>query len=68
MCTSQPKIPDPVPPPAAPPPPTATAKTVKTKNKVGNTKKKKNTSSLTVQRGSVNTGSLGSGSGSKINY
>lgn len=71
MCSSsKPKMPDipkPAPPPAPPPPPTETAKVVKNKGvqKRASTRNR-GTSSLTMRRSSVNTGS--SGSGAKINY
>ena len=68
MCTSAPKIPDPVPPPAPPPPPTATAKRVDNKalKKRNTSSKKRGTSALTIRRSSVNTGS--SGTGANISY
>ena len=63
MCTSAPKIPDPVPPPAPPPPPTKTAKVVENKSLKNRSSsgKKRGTSALTVRRATVNTGSSGSG-------
>jgi len=67
MCSSAPKIPDPVPPPAPPPPPVQTAKKIEKKTlKSRSSTKKKGTSSLTVQRPTVNTGS--SGSGANLSY
>ncbi len=67
MCSSAPKIPDPVPPPAPPPPPVQTAKKIEKKAlKSRSSTKKKGTSSLTVQRPTVNTGS--SGSGANLSY
>ena len=67
MCTSAPKIPDPVPPPAPPPPPTKVAKKVENKAlKKRQSSKKRGTSAPTVRRSTVNTGS--SGSGANINY
>ena len=68
MCTSAPKIPDPVPPPAPPPPPTKTARTVENKSlkNRGGSSRKRGTSSLTVRRSTVNTGS--SGAGANISY
>tara|TARA_B110000483_G_scaffold42301_1_gene52583 strand:+ start:220 stop:423 length:204 start_codon:yes stop_codon:yes gene_type:complete len=62
MCTSAPKIPDPVPPPAPAPPPVKTARKIENKAlKSRSSVKKKGTSSLTVQRPTVNTASSGSG-------
>ena len=63
MCMSAPKIPEPTPPPAPPPPPTKVAKKVENKSlsKTG-ASKKRGTSSLTIRRPSVNTGSSGIGS------
>ena len=67
MCMKAPKVPDPVPPPAPPPPPTKVAKKVENKAlKKRQGSKKSGTSSLTVRRSTVNTGS--SGSGANINY
>ena len=68
MCMPKaPKIPDPVPPPAPPPPPTKVASKVENKAlKKRQGSKKSGTSSLTVRRSTVNTGS--SGSGANINY
>lgn len=65
MCSSSPKIPDPIPPAVPPPPPTATAQTVKKKdkNKLKSTggSKKAGVSGLTVRRSTVNTNSAGAG-------
>ena len=68
MCMSKPKMPPPPPPPpAAPPPPTKVAEKVENKAlKNRQSSKKRGTSSLTVRRSTVNTGS--SGSGANINY
>lgn len=67
MCMSSPKIPDPTPPPAAPPPPTKVAEKVENSAlKKRQKSKKSGTSSLTIKRSAVNTGS--SGSGANINY
>ena len=63
MCMSAPKMPEPTPPPAPPPPPTKVAQKVENKSlsKTG-ASKKRGTSSLTIRRPSVNTGSSGIGS------
>jgi hypothetical protein len=67
---SKPKIPDPVPPPAPPPPPAPMAEKAENVNlKKRNTaaaQRKLGTSSLTVRRSSIGTGSAGSGA--NVNY
>jgi hypothetical protein len=67
MCTSAPKIPDPVPPPAPPPPPVKTAKKLENKTlKKRESSKKTGASKLTIRRSTVNTGL--SGTGANIAY
>lgn len=59
---SSPKVPDPVPPPTPPPAPTKVAQKLATKRTPKGASKKTGTSSLTIRRPSVNTGSQGTGS------